>query len=124
MDQHPQDPAVPGTAVTGRARGLRQVRRWSNWTAAALIAASVLTTGYFARASQHGRSGTAVAPAAARRDRQPVPLRARQQPCVSVPVATSGGSGVTKQTVIQIMRNGHQRPRADHHGPDTRRRDS
>ena len=63
MDQHPQDPAVPGTAVTGRARGLRQVRRWSNWTAAALIAASVLTTGYFARASQQAGAASAVSAA-------------------------------------------------------------
>ena len=41
MDQHPQ----------GRAGGLRQVRRWSNWTAAALIGATALTTTYFARST-------------------------------------------------------------------------
>ena len=77
MDQQPQDPrdarrrpgadrpSVPGHAMTGRARGLRQVRRWSNGTAAALIAATVLTTGYFARASAPGTPAAAVAAGAA-----------------------------------------------------------
>jgi hypothetical protein len=103
MDQHPQDPA----ALYGRARGLRQVRRWSNWTAAALMAATVVTTGYFARTSHPAAAaltagttlgagaGTAAGP---------------HQPCVSVPVATSGGSGVTRQTVVRSCGTGSSAP--------------
>jgi len=92
MDQQLQDPP----AMHGRAHGLRQVRRWSNWTAAALIAGTVVTTGYFARASHTaaGAAGAAVAAAG-----QPGTAAGPHQPCVSVPVATSGGSGVTRQTV-------------------------
>ena len=89
-----QDPPAP----RARARGLRQVRRWSNGTAAALIAATVVTTGYFARAS-HPAAMTASAAGVA--GGQPGTAASTHQPCVSVPVATSGGSGVTSQTVIR-----------------------
>ena len=102
MDQQPQDPPVART----RARGLRQVRRWSNGTAAALIAVTVLTTGYFARAS-HSAAVTASAPSAAGvAGGQPGTAASTHQPCVSVPVATSGGSGVTSQTVIRSCGTG------------------
>lgn len=83
-----------GRAGAGRASGLVQVRRWSNWTAAALIAATALTTGYLARASVQ-----AAAPAAA--TSVAGATVGTHQPCISVPVATSGGSGVTSQTVVQ-----------------------
>jgi hypothetical protein len=82
----------------GRASGFRQVRRWSNWTAAALIGATALTTGYFARAT------IAAAPAAAipgiggtagQLGASGVP--GTPQPCVYVPVAVSGGSAVRAQ---------------------------
>ena len=109
MDEQPQEPAAART----RARGLRQVRRWSNGTAAALIAATALTTGYFARASAStGAAATAGAPAAAGAagaagaSGQPGAAAGARQPCVSVPVATSGGSGVTKQTVIRSCGTG------------------
>jgi len=94
MDQQPQDPP----AARARARGLRQVRRWSNGTAAALIAATVVTTGYFARTS-HSAAGAASAAGVA--GGQLGTAASTHQPCVSVPVATSGGSGVTSQTVIR-----------------------
>ena len=104
MDQHSQEPA-PGYAMTSRARGLRQVRRWSNWTAAALIAATVVTTGYFAR------PGAAPAvPAAAVAAGQPGTAAGPHQPCVSVPVATSGGSGVTRQTLVRSCGSGPSAP--------------
>ncbi len=102
MDEQPQDPAAART----RARGLRRVRRWSNGTAAALIAATVVTTGYFARASASaasataGAAGVSGAAGAAGAAGQPGTTAGARQPCVSVPVATSGGSGVTRQTVI------------------------
>jgi hypothetical protein len=99
MDQHPQDPA----ALYGRARGLRQVRRWSNWTAAALMAATVVTTGYFARTSH---PAAAAAPAAGTASAQPGTAAGPHQPCVSVPVASSGGSGVTRQTVVRSCGTG------------------
>ncbi len=100
-----QGPTVPGPATTGRARGLRQVRRWSNWTAAALIAATVVTTGYFARASYSAVAASA-ASAAGMAGGQPGKAARTHQPCVSVPVATSGGSGVTSQTVIRSCGTG------------------
>ena len=109
MDEQPQEPAAART----RARGLRQVRRWSNGTAAVLIAATVVTTGYFARASASaGAVATAGAPAAAAAagaagaSGQPGTAAGARQPCVSVPVATSGGSGVTRQTVIRSCGTG------------------
>ena len=100
MDQHPQDPA----ALYRRARGLQQVRRWSNWTAAALMAATVVTTGYFARTSHPAAAaalaaGTALGAGAGT-------AAGPHQPCVSVPVATSGGSGVTRQTVVRSCGTG------------------
>ena len=99
--------ARPGPTVTGRARGLRQVRRWSNWTAAALIAATVVTTGYFARASLPATATTAGTGVAAG---QPGTAVGTHQPCVSVPVATSGGSGVTRQTVVRSCGTGTSAP--------------
>lgn len=107
MDQFPQD--EPGYLMTGRARGLRQVRRLSNWTAAGLIAAAVAATGYFAHSSAApaGTGGTAAVagqPVAAAG--QPGTAAKPGQPCVMVPVATSGGSGVTKQTMIRSCGTG------------------
>ncbi len=102
MDQQPQDPPVART----RARGLRQVRRWSNGTAAALIAGTVLTTGYFARASHSPAVTASAASAAGVAGGQPGTAASTHQPCVSVPVATSGGSGVTSQTVIRSCGTG------------------
>jgi len=111
MDEEHQDPAAART----RARGLRRVRRWSNGTAAALIAATALTTGYFARASASATAataGTAVASGisgvsgVSGASGQPGAAVGARQPCVSVPVATSGGSGVTRQTVIRSCGTG------------------
>jgi len=104
MDQQPQDPPAMRVA---RAHGLRQVRRWSNWTAAALIAATVVTTGYFARASLPATATTAGTGVAAG---QPGTAVGTHQPCVSVPVATSGGSGVTRQTVVRSCGTGTSAP--------------
>ena len=62
MNQEPQDPRAP----LDRRDGVRRVRHASNWTAAALIAATAVTTGYLAR------------PAAARRSRNGIHGRAGQ----------------------------------------------
>jgi hypothetical protein len=90
MEQHPE----------GRARGLRQVRRWSNWTAAALIGGTALTTTYFARSAVTATPAVSVplgtAGAASRLGPGGAPGTGR--PCVYVPVATSGASGVRAQT--------------------------
>lgn len=83
-------PGQPGRDEAGAAsrdRGLRHVRRLSNWTAVALIAATSVTAGYFAHAAGATR------PAAVAGARSLVP--GTHQPCVTAPVATSGGSGVT-----------------------------
>jgi hypothetical protein len=89
----------------GRASGLRQVRRWTNWTAAALIGATALTTGYFARASLTAAPataipGTALGTAGTAGRLGPGGAPGTSQPCVYVPVATSGGSGVRAQTPV------------------------
>jgi hypothetical protein len=106
MDQHPGDPA----AMHGRTRGLQQVRRWSNWTAAALMAATVVTTGYFARTSHPAATAALAAGTAGTAGAQPGTAAGPHQPCVSVPVATSGGSGVTRQTVVRSCGTGSSAP--------------
>ena len=103
MDQQPQD----SPAMRARARGLSQVRRWSNWTAAALIAGTAVTTGYFARTSHPAAGAAAVTVAAGG---QPGTAAGPHQPCVSAPVATSGGSGVTRQTVVRSCGTGPSVP--------------
>jgi hypothetical protein len=93
--RRPPGPGQPGldeARAASRDRGLRRVRRLSNWTAAALIAATAATAGYFA----HGRAATSPAAAVAGARAQ---APGSHQPCVTVPVATSGGSGVTTTTV-------------------------
>lgn len=99
MDRHdpssrprprPPGPGEPGpdeARAAARDRGLRQVRRLSNWTAAALLAVTGITAGYFAHAA-------ARAPLAATTTGVKSQAPGVQQPCVSAPVAISGGSGV------------------------------
>ena len=77
-----QDPSAT------RDRGLRHVRRLSNLTAVALIAVTGGTAGYFAHTAA---SAPRLATTAGAKSQAP----GAQQPCVNVPVATSGGSGVT-----------------------------
>jgi hypothetical protein len=116
MDQLPQDPPAakrlpgpdgrpPGYAAPGRVDGIARVRRWSNGVAAALVVATAMTTGYFARASV----STAPAAASASRNAPGVAgqpgtgtAASKHQPCISVPVATSGGSGVRAQTPVRV----------------------
>lgn len=86
--------------VGERASGLRQVRRWSNWTAAALVAATALTTGYFARAATSSgglAAGTGVGTVSGQRS---TTAASPGHKCVYVPVATSGGSAVRTQMVL------------------------
>ena len=78
----------------GRSGGLRRVRRMSNWTAVALIAGSAATTGYFARASAGHTSPQTIASQAGGTG---TTAQGTHKACVTVPVATSGGSGVTAQ---------------------------
>lgn len=80
-----------GDRVRARDHGIRRVRRLSNWTALALVAATGATAGYFAQAS-HSAAASASQPAAAA-------AHGSGQPCVTAPVvtapvATTGGSGV------------------------------
>jgi hypothetical protein len=84
----PEEPSLDEARAESRVRGIRHVRRLSNWTAAALVAATAVTAGYFAHASARGPR-----PAAAAGSQSQAPNS--RQPCVTVPVATSGGSGVT-----------------------------
>ena len=85
----PGRPDQGEATAASRDRGLRYVRRVSNWTAAALIAATAVTAGYFAHAGAGAPGRAAVAGTSSQAQ------GLRQQPCVTVPVATSGGSGAT-----------------------------
>jgi hypothetical protein len=107
MDQDPSPqrrlpgPGEPGqdqARAASRDRGLRHVRRLSNWTAAGLIAATAITAGYFAHAAGAPR------PAATAGLHSQV--QSPNQPCVTVPVATSGGSGVSTATVPSACATG------------------
>lgn len=107
-DEHPQ----PGRVVPGRDLGLRRVRRLSNWTAASLVAAAAVTAGYFARGSVSTvpvtakPTGTAAAAPAGTR-----------QPCISTPVAVSGGSGVTARAPVRVCGSGTSAPVVIYAGP-------
>jgi hypothetical protein len=82
------EPGQDEARAASRDRGIRHVRRLSNWTAAALIVATGTTAGYFAHAAGGAPRPAAVAGAQSQ-------AQGSHQPCVTVPVATSGGSGVT-----------------------------
>jgi hypothetical protein len=86
----PGEPASQAARARSRNHGIRYVRRLSNWTAAALIAATAATAGSFA----HAQPG-AQQPASVTGARAPAPGTSTGQPCVTAPVAVSGGSGVT-----------------------------
>jgi hypothetical protein len=86
----PGEPAPQEVRARSRDRGLRHVRRLSNLTAVALVAATAAAAGYFANAHPGTPQATAAAGSHAQASRS-----GTGQPCVSVPVAVSGGSGVT-----------------------------
>ena len=90
----PGEPAPDEARARSRDRGLRHVRRLSNWTAVTLIAATAVTAGYFARAHPGPQQSAPVAGSHSR-----APASSSGQPCVTAPVAVSGGSGVTTTTV-------------------------
>ena len=103
----PEDAVPEGQAggERGRARhrGLRQVRRLSNWTAAGLVAATAVTAGYFAHASTStSTSGSPQQAAPVNGSHPKAPAAGSKHACttavttaVTAPVAVSGGSGVT-----------------------------
>ncbi len=107
----PEDAVPEGQAggERGRARhrGLRQVRRLSNWTAAGLVAATAVTAGYFAHASTStststSTSGSPQQAAPVSGSHPKAPAAGSKHACttavttaVTAPVAVSGGSGVT-----------------------------
>jgi hypothetical protein len=101
-----QDPSVREARAASRDRGLRQVRRLSNWTAAALIVVTGATAGYFAHAAR------APLPATTAGVQSQAP--GSHQPCVTAPVATSGGSGVAPAPVpsssCATSQNGNRPP--------------
>jgi hypothetical protein len=98
--------ARPGVSPPGRAepgsrdRGIRHVRRLTNWTAVMLVAATAVTAGYFARASVSASHSATTA------TRSQSAAASSRQPCVTVPVATSGGSGVSAQTPVRTCAPG------------------
>jgi hypothetical protein len=90
----PGEPAPDEARARSRDRGLRHVRRLSNWTAVAMIAATAVTAGYFARVHPGPQQSAPVAGSHSQ-----APASSSGPPCVTVPVAVSGGSGVTSTTV-------------------------
>jgi hypothetical protein len=88
----PGEPGPDEARAASRDRGLRQLRRLSNWTAAGLIALTGVTAGYFAHTAARV---TRPATTAGVQSHAP----GAHQPCVTVPVATSGGSGVAPAPV-------------------------
>lgn len=104
----PQDPPSwrqlpgPGAPVPEEARarhrhhGIRQVRRLSNWTAVVLVTATAVTAGYFARAHPSTHQSISVTGSQSQ-----VPHTSSGAPCVTTPVAVSGGSGVTTTVPTQ-----------------------
>jgi hypothetical protein len=92
----PGEPAPQEARARSRDRGLRHVRRLSGWTAAALVAATAAATGYFAQAHPSAQQ-----PASVAGSRAPAPSASTGQPCVTTPVAVSGGSGVTTTVPAQ-----------------------
>ncbi len=91
------EPPAADPRAESRDRGFRHVRRLSNWTAAALVAATAVTAGYFARGATVSAARNATAVTAGSQSAAP----GTGQPCVTVPVATSGGSGVTTTTPVR-----------------------
>jgi hypothetical protein len=113
-----EDAWAGASAVSSRAEGVRRVRRASNWTAAALIAGVAAASGYFAHQMSPATSvagSTAQAPAAGQ---APVagpaavaghaPVAGPHQASGTVPVATSGGSGVATGPVTGATGTGTQ----------------
>lgn len=93
-DAVPEEQAGSGRA-RARHRGLRHVRRLSNWTAAGLVAATAVTAGYLARASSSTSPQQATSVSG---PQSKAPSSSSNQACttaVTAPVAVSGGSGVT-----------------------------
>jgi hypothetical protein len=86
----PGNPVPRATRARSRDHGIRQVRRLSNWTAVALVAATAATAGYFARAHPAIQQSAPVTGS-----HSTVPRTSSGAPCITVPVAVSGGSGVT-----------------------------
>lgn len=92
----PGEPAPQEARARSRDRGLRHVRRLSNWAAVALVAATAAAAGYFAQAHPSAQQ-----PASVAGSRAPAPGTSTGQPCVTTPVAVSGGSGVTTTVPAQ-----------------------
>src|SRR5689334_13137462 len=92
----PGEPAPREARARSRDRGLRHVRRLSNWTAVGLVAATAAAAGYFAQAHPGAQQ-----PASVTGSRAPAPGTSTGQPCVTTPVAVSGGSGVTTTVPAQ-----------------------
>jgi hypothetical protein len=77
-----------------RQRGVRNMRRASTWTTAALIAAVAATTGYLAHAIPASSSAGTSTSAGTSHTGNSSAVR-HGAPSVGGPVVTSGGSGVT-----------------------------
>jgi hypothetical protein len=95
-------PALAGQSGRARSVGIRQVRRMSNWTAAALIVVTGATTVALAH---HAISVGAPAAAASSSSSgvTTVTTQGASGPQVSHSVATTSASGVTTTTTSQVM---------------------
>lgn len=100
LDPPAEDDWTPGSggrrrAVERRDAGVRQTRRITGWTAAALVAGVAASAGYFAHAAMP--TGTASGPSATGAVTG-TGAATGQKPSVTHAVVTSGGSGVVAGT--------------------------
>lgn len=97
------------------------MRRLSNWTAAALTVAAAVTAGYFAHTTTHTARA---APGSAGQTAAAVAAAGTHRPCISTPVAVSGGSGVTARAPVRVCGSGSSAPVAVYAAPAGGRGDS
>jgi hypothetical protein len=90
-DDDRADARTDGRFAARRDAGVRQTRRISTWTAAALVASVAASAGYFAHAvvtPARAPTGTSVTGVSGN------PGASAPKPSLTHPVVTSGGSGV------------------------------
>ncbi len=85
----------PPTAETIRSDGLRNIRRMSNWSLAALVVGIGATTGALAAATHSKAVGTAAVTAPVGTPTSSAAGAVQGGPTLASPVATTSASGVT-----------------------------
>jgi hypothetical protein len=103
--QAPEDggPTLAGQAGRTRRAGIRRVRRMSNWTAAALIVGTGVTTAALAHHAVSVGAPAAAVSSSSSGVANTVTAQGAKGPQVSHSVATTSASGVTTTTTSQVV---------------------